>query len=436
MFMGPLHHVPSPLVFQLFPWYFEVLVGLGQSPQRLSDFHRGYGPVFRTGWRRVMVVSALGAKQMYLDDTFLKSRLYAGFSYFGENLLSQRDPVAHRRRKRIIGVAFTPSNLKRMEGTIMSSGIVPLLENLRSGGVVNICHQLHCMTWDVMGELALGGSFGLVRNGHHPAMDWLASVTNAAQVAYLFPFLKYFPSHSLRSLHNFTRGLLDRPSDHAPIRKAISSLSPGAILAESHLMLFGGTDTASNAITFLLHFLIHHPQFLEKVTAEIDALPTGQISYKSAQTLAYLTAAIKETLRLLPPVAGTPLRIVPKGGWSIHGYSIPENTEVGVPTYALHRSPGVWTAPDQFHPERWLTKGPAAQELAGAYMPFLMGPFGCIGRGLAWMEMLTVAANLLREFHLSPISPAKLSLTCDPTLRPKLHQYFVRVDPRQVTSAV
>lgn len=100
-------------------------------------------------------------------------------------------------------------------------------------------------------------------------------------------------------------------------------------------------------------------------------------------------------------------------------------TEVGVPTYALHRSPGIWSAPDAFLPERWLTATPE-----GAFIPFLLGPYACIGKSLAWMEMRVVSANLLREFHLLPLAD-KLPVTCDPTLRPKRQQYFVHVSPRQ-----
>lgn len=36
-----------------------------------------------------------------------------------------------------------------------------------------------------------------------------------------------------------------------------------------------------------------------------------------------------------------------------------------------------------------------------AFAPFSMGPFGCIGKSLAYMELRTVTARLVTKFDLS-----------------------------------
>ena len=53
-----------------------------------------------------------------------------------------------------------------------------------------------------------------------------------------------------------------------------------------------------------------------------------------------------------------------------------------------------------FIPERWTTR-PELVRASGAYAPFSLGTFGCIGKSLALMNLRTTVARLLREFDVS-----------------------------------
>jgi tryprostatin B 6-hydroxylase len=53
-----------------------------------------------------------------------------------------------------------------------------------------------------------------------------------------------------------------------------------------------------------------------------------------------------------------------------------------------------------FVPERWYSK-PDMVKYKDAWAPFSMGPFGCIGKNLAMMELRTVTARLVTRFDLS-----------------------------------
>lgn len=54
-------------------------------------------------------------------------------------------------------------------------------------------------------------------------------------------------------------------------------------------------------------------------------------------------------------------------------------------------------------PERWYSK-PDMIRHKEAFAPFSMGPFGCIGKNLAYMELRTLTARILLEydFKLAP----------------------------------
>jgi len=50
-------------------------------------------------------------------------------------------------------------------------------------------------------------------------------------------------------------------------------------------------------------------------------------------------------------------------------------------------------------PERWYSK-PELIQHKDAFAPFSMGPFGCIGKQLAYMELRTLTARILLEFDV------------------------------------
>lgn len=69
------------------------------------------------------------------------------------------------------------------------------------------------------------------------------------------------------------------------------------------------------------------------------------------------------------------------------------------PLWTLSHSPQFWHAPYEFHPERWLAKDDLeySSAFAGddkdASKPFLLGPRGCLGQNLAYVELRIVLAK-------------------------------------------
>jgi len=81
---------------------------------------------------------------------------------------------------------------------------------------------------------------------------------------------------------------------------------------------------------------------------------------------------------------------------------IPEETQLSLHTYSIHRDPRNFYRPDAFLPERWLSKGaPAGEHNTAAFFPFSYGPANCVGKNLALMEMRMVLCWMLRRFRFS-----------------------------------
>jgi cytochrome P450 len=81
---------------------------------------------------------------------------------------------------------------------------------------------------------------------------------------------------------------------------------------------------------------------------------------------------------------------------------IPEDTHIYIPPYSLHRSAENFSpSPDKFDPDRWLRSQTAGEVLnMAAFIPFSYGAANCVGKPLAWREMLMVTSTLLKKFNL------------------------------------
>lgn len=178
---------------------------------------------------------------------------------------------------------------------------------------------------------------------------------------------------------------------------------------ESNLLIIAGSDTTSTAMSGTLFYLAHNPKVLEKLCKEIRETFSDVeeiVTSPKLSSCAYLKACIDETMRMTPPVAGALPRQVLPGGMEIDGKHIPAGVDVGVPIYTIHHNSNYYPQPFDYIPERWLVDPsanpmhsslPAAQS---AFNPFSIGPRGCIGKGLAYVEMTVTIARVLYLYDL------------------------------------
>lgn len=124
------------------------------------------------------------------------------------------------------------------------------------------------------------------------------------------------------------------------------------------------------------------------------------------QRCKYLRAVILEGLRLAPPVAADLRREVLPGGTVMEGKFFPAGVVLSVGTYALGQNAQVFAEPARFSPDRWLVSDetgvtPADVEARERALPaFSAGARGCVGKNLAWLEMMLVMAKLAYVFEL------------------------------------
>ena len=186
--------------------------------------------------------------------------------------------------------------------------------------------------------------------------------------------------------------------------------------AESGLLISAGADTTSITLAALFFYLIHNPTALELATSEVRrtfADVEEIVSGPKLNSCVYTHGCIDEALRLSPPVTAHLPREVLAGGLTIDGDFFPESTIVGTSAYAIHHHPDYYPEPFSFKPERWISNPQgyvtdagattAAQDIAtakAAFCPFSLGTRGCIGKTLAYQEMMLAMTRVLWLFDV------------------------------------
>jgi ferulate-5-hydroxylase len=164
-------------------------------------------------------------------------------------------------------------------------------------------------------------------------------------------------------------------------------------------VMFGGTETVASAIEWAMAELMKSPEDLKKVQQElVDVVGLDRSVHESdLDKLSYLKCAIKEALRLHPPI---PLLLHETAEDSIvTGYSIPARSRVMVNAWAIGRDKTAWDEPNTFKPSRFLNDG--APDFKGSnfeFIPFGSGRRSCPGMQLGLYALELTVAHLLHCF--------------------------------------
>ena len=183
--------------------------------------------------------------------------------------------------------------------------------------------------------------------------------------------------------------------------------------SEAALLVLAGSDTTATAMTATLFYLAHDSHALAEAQAEVRRLFFSSEAIRPGDRLSgckYLRACVDEAMRMSPPVPGLVPREVLPGGLDVDGHHIPQGTEIGTPIYAIHHEPAYFPAPFSFRPERWLTQSETSGfnasteeevDLArSGFCAFSRGPRDCVGKQMAYREMMIVLANMLWRFEM------------------------------------
>jgi cytochrome P450 family 135 len=166
-----------------------------------------------------------------------------------------------------------------------------------------------------------------------------------------------------------------------------SKLTDEQIRDELVTLIVAGSETTATALAWSFDLILHRPGATARIVAEAEV---GEYEYTDA--------AIKEALRLRPPVIAAgrvTANMVELGQWRI-----PEGIRIWTPMSLIQRDPDAYERPNEFRPERFLEGKPPAY----MWIPFGGGVRRCLGAPFALLEMRVVLQTVLSKLKLTPLN--------------------------------
>ncbi|KAG2440466.1 hypothetical protein HYH02_010347 [Chlamydomonas schloesseri] len=204
--------------------------------------------------------------------------------------------------------------------------------------------------------------------------------------------------------------------------------------------VMGAADTTRFALFNTWALVAQSPRVQDKLYEEqqkVIAEYGAELSYKAISNMPYMEATIKECMRLLPASAGGPRRLTEE--LRVGDVVLPAGSFVWMYSWLLHCiDPVLWdgnTAVDvpphmdwrnnfeaAFRPERWLSE----ETRPKYYFTFGYGTHLCAGINLAYLEIRTMLALVIRKYRLRLQTPDMLSRA----------RYFPFIEPAPGTDTV
>ncbi|KAK7458881.1 hypothetical protein VKT23_009891 [Stygiomarasmius scandens] len=197
--------------------------------------------------------------------------------------------------------------------------------------------------------------------------------------------------------------VLNRENSKSTLDGLSKLLKPRQLISEAINLRFAGTDTIASACLVALRYILTRKEVLGRLVEELDAAWTrdSEMTCEALEKLPYLTAVIKESLRLSHGVVSPKGRIVGPCDAVLAGQTIPAGTIVGISSTFVHLNPELFPEPKTFNPQRWLDTEPNTGVNSEKYLvSFSRGPRSCLGIHLAWCELYILLGYLFRHLEL------------------------------------
>ncbi|KAF3801981.1 Cytochrome P450 monooxygenase sdnE [Colletotrichum gloeosporioides] len=458
LYFSPIAKFPGPKLAALtglYEAYFDLVPkGGGQFPFAIKRMHEKYGPIVR-----------INPDELHIDDPDFFDTLYPTskpydklkrlenrFGIPGATFSTARHDL-HKIRRAAISPFFAKSKVREQTGDIQAlmNTISRRLTTEYAGTerVLNLHDVWRCFAADNIMDLVFGSPLDLHLSPEFraPFTGAITRVTNWSHVTRYLPILgaatdslpywlakRLFPpfepiiayreemsrqTATIRSSHQATGGINEKPrlgqTGHATVfHEMLASSLPSEELEhkrmqhEAESLIGAGLETTAWTLALGSFYILHDADVYAKLESELkSAVPDAtQIPpWATLETLPYLTAIVKETLRMGMGVIERLVRINrnPANPWIYKGTVIPANIAVSMDQYHMLMNETVFPDPTVFRPERWLDdpRGPDGIHPLTHYMTvFGRGTRMCLGLNLAYSELYIGFATLIRRHKL------------------------------------
>jgi sterol 14-demethylase len=381
--------------------------------------------VFRLADRDVVLLTGPEANEIFFrapDEDLDQAEAYPFMTpIFGEGVVFDADP--EERRKALHNQALRDKFMRGHAATIAGE-VGRMTAATPAGGDIDLLDWFAELTIYTSSACLIGRRFREQLDGRfaHLYHD-LERGTDA--IAYVDPYADIESFHARDrarvGLVELVQGIMDGRMAEPPPDKEDRDLldvlmsitdEDGSPHFSAHIitgmfisMMFAGHHTTSGTAAWTLIELLKRPDHLAEVVEELDALAADdpEISYQALREMPKLEAAIKEALRLHPPLII--LLRVAKVPVEVGGFTIPPGTMVAASPSVSNRDPQAFEDPERFEPGRYLA--PREDDVANpwSWIPFGAGRHRCVGAAFAMMQLKAIFSVLLRSWEFELTQP-------------------------------
>ncbi|KAI1432887.1 isotrichodermin C-15 hydroxylase [Xylaria sp. CBS 124048] len=427
LYFHPLAQFPGPLLRRVsrIPWSLAVLRGTAVFDA--AYFHEKYGPVVRLAPNELAFLDPRAWHDIMGGGTAEIPKwigMYGVPAFIPPHLQNTTSKEHHRALRKALSPGFSDASLRAQE-PIMMKYIRSLTRRLREKskvGPINMEMWYRYIVFDIICDLAFGQSFNCVEGDDlHP---WIGAMLDGGKPMGVLTALNMYPTLSsilnpvvamvskgpMRLHRDMVKPMVEKrlQTGNRPdlINPLIELQDPknsdiDELISNATVIIGAGAETSAGILTAVTSCLIDNPDKLAKLALEVRSRfqNESQVTAEAVMQLPYLAACINEALRIFPQSGSPSLRFTDKMT-TIAGVSVPENTVVGIWTWALYRAPGLWTDPNEFHPERFMKDERYANDAREAFKPFFIGSRDCLGQNLAIIEMRLILAHMILNFDM------------------------------------
>ncbi|KAI1743354.1 putative cytochrome P450 [Xylaria scruposa] len=452
IYLHPLAKFPGPKLAAATGWY-ETYIDLFQRPQgnfmeEISKMHQEYGPIVRINPHEIHICDSTWLDTLYTGPTHGKRDKYPPTAYMTgtpRGIFGTVSHELHRLRRAAINPLFSKSGAVTAVPMIYKHSeklLARIKTQIAHVGFAEMRANFLAFATDNVSLYSTGKSRGLL-DDENLAAQWKKAIGNLAEwtliarhFSYLIPIVLEMPMalikfilpdfsrivelhedmHELASYHiqlssgkEHTKDELVSPSNVFRMVLSNEQLPPAEKVANriSHegvvAVAAGGETTARALATALYYILSNRDTVQDKLQKELEQVmpdPYSQPTLKELESLPWLSAIIKESLRIMAlPTTRFPL-VSPREALRYKEWVIPAGTPISMTIRDVLLDTNIFERPHEFRPQRWLATNPDLDKLNRYFVPFGRGNRMCIGVSLAYAEMYVCLACIFRRLKL------------------------------------
>ena len=427
-----LAHVPGPP-----PARFRTLqtIKFLRDPRKVIDGLAGsYGHIFRRqdymGWGVTLLGPEANELVLFNKDKIFSSKLGWDpvLDMVFPNGLMLMDFDHHRTHRKTLSVAFKPAPMKAYLGGL-TEGIDRRINRWSKTDSFKFYPAIKDLTLDLAAGSFLGLPWGPEAQKINQAFTDMV-LASVAIVRRPLPFTQMrrgakgreymcnffaaeIPNRRGKEGDDFFSQFCNARDDDGNL------LTDSEIIDHMNFLMMAAHDTLTSSFTSLIYYLGKNPEWQEKLREEVDGVRARHgdaLPYEALGELELVEMAVKEALRLIPPVPMIPRRAVKD--FEFQGYKVPAGSGVGINTLYTHHMEEHWPDPERFDPLRFTTQI-AATRHKYAWVPFGGGAHMCLGLHFAYMQAKAFFFRLLSERRIVLDDACKDDFWMVPIPRPK-----------------